>query len=139
MSLVIAPDAGFNSLVSLSEAAGYMSDLGHLDWPVDVVAQEVALRRATQYILSFYSIKPEHLDPVAERVQWACCEAAVRAANGSLFTDVDAQAVTEESVGPITTKYAAPINSGQKRFGIIDALLRGFTTSDANNLRLIRG
>lgn len=124
--LVVAPDIGYDSLVTLAEASQYMERMGY-DWPADEARQEIALRRGTQYIVTMYSVRPECLSPVAEPIKSAACEAALRAANGSLFSDVDAQAVTEETVGPITTKYAGPANSGQKRFGVIDALMRGVT------------
>lgn len=125
MALIVAPAEGYDSLVSLAEAASYMERMGY-DWPSDEAKQEISLRRGTQYVVTMYSIRPEFLDPVADAMKHATCEAALRAADGSLFVDVEPQAVTEESVGPITTKYAAPIGGGQKRFGVIDALMRGF-------------
>ncbi|UXC20012.1 DnaT-like ssDNA-binding protein [Comamonas squillarum] len=135
--LVVAPEDGYDSLVTLSEAQDYMERMGY-DWPADGAKQEIALRRGTQYVVTMYSIRPEFLDPVADTVKHATCEAALRAADGSLFSDVDAQAVTEESVGPITTKYAQPANGGQKRFGVIDALMRGMTTGGVGQVKLVR-
>ena len=138
MALVIAPDDGYDSLVSLADAQGYMARMGY-DWPADEAKQEIALRRGSQYITAFYNIDAKHLDPIDGNIKWAACEAALRAANGSLFTDVDAQAVTEESVGPITTKYAAPQHGGQKRFGVIDALMRGLYGGVVGRVHLVRG
>lgn len=135
--LVVAPQDGYESLVSLAEAQDYMERMGY-DWPADEAKQEIALRRGTQYVVTMYSIRPEFLDPVADALKHSTCEAALRAADGSLFSDVDAQAVTEESVGPITTKYAQPANGGQKRFGVIDALMRGMTTGGVGQLKLVR-
>ena len=137
MALTVAPAEGFDSLASLTEAASYMAKFGR-SWPVEEGEQEIALRNATQYICNFYSVGAQHLDPVAQGIKDACCEAAWRAADGSLFSDVDAQAVTEESVGPITTKYAQPQNSGQKRFGVIDALMRGMTTGGVGQVKFVR-
>ena len=136
--LVVAPEDGYDSLVSLAEAQSYMERMGY-DWPAEVSKQEIALRRGTQYVVTMYSIRPEFLNPVADAVKHATCEAALRASDGSLFSDVDAQAVTEESVGPITTKYAQPANSGQKRFGVIDALMRGMTTGGVGQVKFVRG
>lgn len=135
--LVVAPDEGYDSLVSLAEAQGYMERMGY-DWPAEEAKQEIALRRGTQYVVTMYSIRPEFLDPVTDAVKHATCEAAMRAADGSLFSDVDAQAITEESVGPITTKYAQPANGGQKRFGVIDALMRGMTTGGVGQVKFVR-
>lgn len=135
--LVVAPENGYDSLVSLAEAQGYMERMGY-DWPAEEAKQEIALRRGTQYVVTMYSIRPEFLEPVADAVKHATCEAALRASDGSLFSDVDAQAVTEESVGPITTKYAQPANGGQKRFGVIDALMRGMTTGGVGQVKFLR-
>ncbi|UBB18364.1 DnaT-like ssDNA-binding protein [Comamonas odontotermitis] len=135
--LVVAPEDGYDSLVSLAEAQSYMERMGY-DWPAEVAKQEIALRRGTQYVVTMYSIRPEFLNPVAEAVKHATCEAALRASDGSLFSDVDAQAVTEESVGPITTKYAQPANGGQKRFGVIDALMRGMTAGGVGQVKFVR-
>lgn len=135
--LIVAPEEGFDTLVTLAEAHDYMTRFGR-DWSADEVEQEIALRIGTQYIVTEYDIRPEFLDPVADRLKHAACEAALRAANGSLFADVDAQAVTEESVGPITTKYAQPVNSGQRRFGVIDALMKGLTKGGAGMVRFER-
>lgn len=135
--LVVAPEDGYDSLVTLAEAQDYMERMGY-DWPADEAKQEIAVRRGTQYVVTMYSIRPEFLDPVADALKHATCEAALRAADGSLFSDVDAQAVTEESVGPITTKYGQPANGGQKRFGVIDALMRGMTTGGVGQVKLLR-
>ncbi len=125
MALIVAPADGFDSLVSVAEADAYMAALGHSAWTGTDEAKEVALRRATQYLLAHYRIRPEYLDPVHSRVEAACCEAALRALAGTLYTDVAAQEATEKTVGPITVKYAASRTGGQVRFALIDDLLRG--------------
>lgn len=124
--LIVAPEQGFDSLVSLAEAQSYMERMGY-DWPAEEAKQEIALRRGTQYIAAMYRVRPEFLDPVAEVIKSAACEAALRAANGSLFSDVDPQAVKQEQVGPLSVTYADPVNGGQKRFGVIDALMQAVT------------
>lgn len=138
MTLTVAPAEGYDSLVTLAEAATYMANYGHT-WPADELAQEVALRRATQYILSNYAMDPRYLDPVAQKVKDACCEAAWRAAKGELFKDSDGRIMTERTVDVITTKWAEGQQGGQMRFAVIDALLRGLTTGGAMNIRLVRG
>ena len=138
MALIVAPAEGYDSLVTLAEAVVYMANYGHT-WPVDEPAQEVALRRATQYILSNYAIDPQYLDPVAQKVKDACCEAAWRASKGELFQDTDGRIMTERTVDVITTKWAEGQLGGQMRFAVIDALLRGLTTGGALNIRLVRG
>lgn len=138
MALIVAPAEGYDSLVTLAEAATYMANYGHA-WPVEELAQEVALRRATQYILSNYALDPQYLDPIAQKVKDACCEAAWRAAKGELFKDSDGRIMTEQTVDVITTKWAEGQQGGQMRFAVIDALLRGLTTGGAMNIRLVRG
>lgn len=138
MALTIAPEDGYDSLVTLAEAAAYMVNYGHT-WPADEPAQEVALRRASQYILSNYAIDPQYLDPVAQKVKDACCEAAWRAAKGELFKDSDGRIMTEQTVDVITTKWAEGSQGGVTRIGVIDALLRGLTTGGAMNIKLVRG
>ncbi|MPT05728.1 MAG: hypothetical protein E2582_16135 [Delftia sp.] len=138
MALIVAPAEGYDSLVTLAEAATYMANYGHT-WPADELAQEVALRRATQYILSNYALDPQYLDPVAQKVKDACCEAAWRAAKGELFKDTDGRLMTEQTVDVITTKWAEGQQGGQMRFAVIDALLRGLTTGGAMNIKLVRG
>lgn len=136
--LTVAPEEGFDSLVSLEAAAAYMASYGHA-WPVDEAKQEIALRQATQYLLTAYSIKAEHLDPVHPRVQAACCEAAARAANGQLLKDTDGRVKTESTVGPITTKWAEGTQGGKTAFPVIDNLLKGLTEGSGYSLKLVRG
>lgn len=140
MALIIAPEDGYDSLVTLAEAAAYAEKFGHA-WPAAEPAQEVALRRATQYLLSDYDIDPQYLDPVAPKVKDACCEAAWRGTKGELFKDTDGRIMTEQTVDVITTKWAEGSQGGVKRITVIDALLRGLTVSLASsmNIKLIRG
>lgn len=138
MALIVAPTEGYDSLVTLAEAATYMANYGHA-WPADESAQEVALRRATQYILSNYALDPQYLDPVAQKVKDACCEAAWRAAKGELFKDSDGRIITEQTVDVITTRWAEGSQGGQMRYQVIDALLRGLTAGGALNIKLVRG
>lgn len=138
MALIVAPAEGYDSLVTLAEAAVYMANYGHT-WPAEEAAQEIALRRSTQYILSNYAIDPQYLDPVAQKSKDACCEAAWRAAKGELFKDSDGRIMTEQTVDVITTRWAEGAQGGQMRFSVIDALLSGLTTGCAMNIRLARG
>lgn len=123
--LIVAPAEGYDSLVSLEDADQYCEDMGHDGWSGSEPIKESALRRATQYLLTRYQIRPEHLNPVHKNVKAACCEAALRAATGKLFEDVEPVSISSETVGPISTTYSAPRNGGQVKFGVIDALLRG--------------
>lgn len=136
--LTVAPTEGYDSLVSLDDAAAYMANYGH-SWPVDVPKQEIALRQATQYLLTAYSIAPEHLAPVHDRVKAACCEAAVRASKGQLLKDADGRIKTEQTVGPITTKWVEGAQGGKTAFPVIDNLLKGLTEGSAYSVKLVRG
>lgn len=136
--LTVAPTEGYDSLVSLEEAAAYMGNYGHA-WPAEAAKQEIALRQATQYLLTAYSIAPEHLAPVHDRVKAACCEAAVRASKGQLLKDTDGRVKTESTVGPITTKWAEGTQGGKTAFPVIDNLLKGLTEGSGYSLKLVRG
>lgn len=139
MPLIVAPEEGYDSLVSLEDADAYCADMGHAGWTGSDQVKEAALRRATQYLSTRYSILPEYLDPVHKNVKAACCEAALRALSGSLSADVSAAVVTEKTVGPITVAYDTHVrNGGQTRFTILDDLLRGLTDGMAGAVRLVR-
>lgn len=138
MALIVAPAEGFNSLVSLEDAAQYMADFGH-SWTEGEAKAEVALRKATQFLLTSYSIKPECLDPVHSNVQAACCEAAARALKADLVKDTDGRVKTESTVGPITTKWAEGAQGGKAAYPVIDALLKGLTEGSGLGLKLVRG
>lgn len=136
--LTVAPEEGFDSLVSLEDAAAYMGKYGHA-WPAEEAKQEIALRQATQYLLTAYSIAAEHLDPVHDRVKAACCEAAVRASKGQLLKDTDGRVKTESTVGPVTTKWAEGVQGGKTAFPVIDNLLKGLTEGSGYSVKLVRG
>lgn len=137
MALTVAPDEDYDSLVSLAAADMYMAAMGHSAWTGEDAAKEVALRRATQYLLAHYQIHDDYLDPVHSRVEDACCEAALRALTGTLYTDVAANEAVEKTVGPITVKYAASRTGGQQRFALIDDLLRGLVRG-AGSIPVVR-
>lgn len=137
MALIVAPADGYDSLVSLSDAEAYMTKMGHT-WTGDDTAKETYLRRATQYLLNWYSIRAEYLDPVHENVEAACCEAALRASTGALLADTDAQHVERVKVGPIERQLSEPRNYGQRTYAVIDALLRGLTGVGRNTISVVR-
>lgn len=141
MTLTVAPAEGFDSFVSLEYAAGYMEKFG-LEWPSEVPAQEVALRKATQYLQTMYQINASCIEPdVHANIKAACCEAAVRAVDGPLVSDTDGRIITEEKIDVITTKYAIGDggNSGQTSYPLIDALMKSCVSGNANMIKLVRG
>lgn len=128
-------------LVSMAEADAYVRDLygsGAPWFSATGEAKAIAIRQASQYLLTAYCIKPEYLDPVHKRVREACCEAAVRALAGRLFADVAPAAVKSEKVGPLEMVYGDVRNGGQQRIAVIDALLRGMTCNTRGMVRLVR-
>ena len=135
--LIVAPANGYDSLVSLADADAYHQRMGASAWAAGGEAdREAALRRATQYVEA-RRVKFQYLQPVHERVKAAVCEAALRALDGSLYEDIDAQSVRSESVGPITISYGFPRNGGRKAFPVIDDLLKGLVES-AGGLKVER-
>lgn len=123
MTLIVAPDEGYTSFVSVADADQYVADMGLTGWPSVQADKEKLLRRATQYIGLKYEPLDKYLDPVHANIKAATVEAALRAAD--LWADVDAAAVVSETIGPISTTYAEPKNGGQKTFPVIDNLMRG--------------
>jgi len=135
--LIVFPAEDSDSLVSVEFADKYHSDLGNKAWgSLSEPDKESALRRGTQYILA-RRVKEQYLNPLHYNVKAATAEAALRASDGTLYADVEAQAVVSETVGPISTTYAASTTGGQMTFPVIDDLLRGLTES-AFVVRLVR-
>jgi len=135
--LIVFPADDSDSLVSVEFADKYHSDLGNKAWDnLSEPEKESALRRGTQYILA-RRVKEQYLNPLHYNVKAATAEAALRASDGTLYADVEAQAVVSETVGPISTTYAASTTGGRMTFPVIDDLLRGLTES-AFGVRLVR-
>lgn len=151
MALVIEDGTGkanAESYVSASDCATYAA--GHnLTFTGTESEKEAKLRRATQYLDSEYAYKGEQLS-ASQALAWprtitagvprdivsACCELACK--SGDLWTDVDSAAVIEKTIGPITKKYAAPANGGQKRFAGVDALVKRWTVGGGATIKLVR-
>lgn len=125
MSLTVYPADGWDSYISLADANAYHEAMGNAGWTGDDTVKEVALRKGTQYIEMTYAPKAEFLDPMHKNIVAATAEAALRALTASLVQDVAPESVTEETVGPLTVKYAAAQNEGQIRYTMIDNLMRG--------------
>lgn len=152
MSLVIEDGTGkgnADSYVSVADCAAYAAAHG-LAFAGAEPEQEARLRRATQYLDAQYDYKgepqtdaqalawPRTVAPgiVPREIVSACCELACKP--GSLWTDVDAMPVIEKTIGPITKKFAAPGNGGQKRFAAVDALVGRWIASGDTNIRVVR-
>ena len=156
MSLTVEDGTGLaaaDSYVSIADALVYHAAMGNTAWAAATeAAQEIALRRAAQYLDTEYryrgtrynatqalewprveyedGIRPEAWPVVA--VQNAACEAALRALAGTLRADVSTDQVTEETVGPITIKYAS--KSGQTRYPVVSSLLRKYVIGGGSSM-----
>jgi DnaT-like ssDNA binding protein len=154
--------ANAESYLSVADANAYHARMGNVAaWSGEVPALEAALRRATQYLDARYKFPGCKLvwtqalqwprDPYTmsdwefappywpvSRLQAACAELALRALSDSLYTDQSDAAVTEETVGPLTVKYATAQNGGQVRFAIVDELLSPYTGAGRMSMRLER-
>jgi len=109
--------------------AGYRATTAQaLDWPrYDVPVKDAAYGAVMAYYDS---------DTVPAAVARACAELALRAIDGDLNEDLDAP-VIEETVGPITTRYAQGTRQ-TKRYPAIDALLMPFFAGGENSLKVVR-
>jgi hypothetical protein len=150
--------AAADSYVSIADALVYHAAMGNTAWAAATEAvQEIALRRAAQYLDTEYRYRGERLT-TTQALEWprvdyesdyraeawpvvaleqAACEAALRALSDTLRADVSSDQVTEETVGPITIKYAS--KSGQTRYPIVSSLLRRYVIGGGSSmLRLER-
>lgn len=153
--------ASADSYATLAQAADYHAKRGNTTWDAtDSEVQEHKLRLATQYLDSRYTwhglkvASTQALDwprsgvvvdsytlasdaiPVALRN--ACCELAFKAVTADLFVDAASQYVESVTVGPISRKLSAPRNGGQKRFAVVDAMLRDLVRGGGGVIELIR-
>lgn len=153
--------ASADSYASLAQAATYHANLGHTTWDAtDSEVQEQKLRLATQYLDSRYSWRGVKVASTQKR-DWprsgvvvdgytlasdalpavlidACCELAFKALTVDLFADADTQYVESVTVGPISRKLSAPRNGGQKRFAVVDSLLRDLVRGGGASVELVR-
>lgn len=143
MALIVEDGTGManaESLLSVADADAYHTAMGNAAWGAATTAQkEAALRRATQYLDARYQWQGDPLTATqalswpregvswpVKRVQDACAELALRAvALGGLYTDQDAAAIKQESIGPASVTYDVTHNRGQVRYTLVDDLLAG--------------
>ena len=153
------------SYCSVTAADAHHAARGAAAWAALATdAKEQALRRATDYMGQVYGplwsgarvTDAQALDwprSSAERPEtggyWsstivpapvvkACAELALRASSGPLLGD-QGREVIEQTVGPITTKYAQG-SSQATRYAAVDAMLAGMLTAPRGSsaLRLVR-
>lgn len=138
-----------DSYVSVADCNTYATAHG-LTFAGDESAKEARLRRATQYLDAQYAYKgveqtdtqalawPRTVAPgiVPREIVSACCELACKP--GDLWADVEPSAVIEKTIGPITKKFAAPANGGQKRFAGVDALVKRWVAGGGMNTSVVR-
>lgn len=150
-----------DSYVSLVDAAAYHTAFGNTAWAAAAsdAIREVALRKATRYIDSRYTYRGDQrtstqslvwprvgygTDEVYDNGQWpvsrlhrACCELALLSLSEELYVDEDSRPVLGETIGPISVRYGDPRFGGQKRFSLIEDLLRPLLTG-GGGLRSMR-
>lgn len=159
MSLIVEDGTGLSnaeSYASVSDADAYHLSMGNTAWTGAEELKEKALRRATQYLDAWYRFRGERLlltqslefprvgatdllpDWPMKNLVAACCELAVRALTGALLEDSSAESIRRERVGPIETEYFR--NDGaQKRYAIVDKLLKDWTYGSGTSIRMERG
>ena len=165
MSLIVEDGTGLRtaeSYVSVADADTYHGNMGNVAWAGTVTQKEIALRQATQYIDATYWFRGQRMNYFqslrwpridAGRLVWyqgwpprvlvqATAEMAMRflvdPTNTGLI-DVTDQAVLEEHVGPVSVKYGPQVRAGQKRYILIDNLLKILTTGSTASVRIELG
>jgi hypothetical protein len=172
MSLIIEAGAGLpsaDSYASVAAADARCVALGVTDWaPRSESEKEVALRRATQFMLANYRkrwagrrvYQAQALDwprwnvvvddfPVLStivpvEVVNACIDLAVRAARGEeLLPDLETgnNQVKRDKTGPLETEYFENNTDAAARFVAIDATLEPFfgAAGGAGMIKVVRG
>lgn len=76
---------------------------------------------------------------IPENIKRAQCEAAVRAAQGTLTADSAGGYVVEETVGGITRRYSDYSRSSGKAMKVVDDLLGPLLASSGSSHRVMRG
>ena len=153
------------SFCSVTDADAYNANFGNPDWGIlSSVEKEVALRKATAYMVQTYRLRwagtrmlaaqaldwPRSLVPrrdtpllqyydnasVPQEVKDACASLALRASTATLLAD-QTQRKSSVSVGPISTTYEA----GSKvsvTYAEVDAMLRPLLLTGAGQIKLVR-
>ncbi|HBP1591829.1 DnaT-like ssDNA-binding protein [Pseudomonas aeruginosa] len=150
---VVTEGHSANSYVSVDQATEYHAQRGNAAWAsASNDSRSSALIRATDYIDRSYQFRGSKVDPDQplefprtglawpnRKLQAATCELALLALDGPLDTVQQASAVKSETVGPLTTVYADPVNQGQPRYVAVDRLLEALTVGGGMfNVRVSR-
>lgn len=155
--------AGANAYISAESADTYHADRGITLWAtLSTNEKEQAIIRAADYIERQYASRFKGDRVIADQaMSWprvgafiygaliasnavpsqmaaVNAELAFIAASGSLYAVVDAQSVESVTVGPISRKLSAPRNGGQKRFAVVDNLLRDLVRGGGASVELVR-
>lgn len=124
MALITTPGDSAESLCTVAEADAYHLARGTMTrWsPLDTERKEQLLRDAYAYLHGEFWGAWDSAVPfgtladgvtVAKGAREACAVLALRALDGPLDPELAPQAI-EETIGPITTKYATAPNSGRR-------------------------
>lgn len=155
--------AGANAYISAADADSYHADRGITLWAtLSTNEKEQAIIRAADYMERQYAsrFKGERVssaqtmswprvgavvygisvasNTVPQQVAAANAEMAFIAASGALYSVVESQTVESVTVGPISRKLSAPRNGGQRRFAVVDSLLRDLVRGGGASIELIR-
>ena len=146
-----------DSYVSLPAATSYFTAMGWADWDdLTQDEQEVALRKATQYIdakwdyygdpiTSTQSLAFPRTDSSGEAYDWpprgliaATCELAKLSRSADLFLDVGQRVVVSETVGPIKREFDHNRAVSQPIYSLVRSLIRHLIKGGASFLPIER-
>lgn len=151
-----------DSYVSVADADAYWAKRTTDAWTAALIPdKESALVRATSYVDAEYRWRGTKAAPtqalawprydvyvddwpldstiIPRQVKDAVCELALKALAGELAADVAPQQVIEQTVGPITRKFAPDErNGGQKQYSYVDSLLSPLVSGGSGQIRLVR-
>lgn len=160
MAMIVAPDAGAESLCSVADADAYHAARGAAAWAaLTPDAKEQALRRATDHMAVYAHRWKGERTSSTQTLDWprsgvvangydvdyrtvptavanACASLALRAASADLAPDLGAQKQSV-TVGPISTTYAQGARQTLK-FQAVDNMLAPYFGSFGGNVMLVR-
>jgi len=153
--------AGADSFVDVSYADAYLSSMGYTIWtPLLTAEKEAALRMAARWLdaqkysgerlgydylawprvgAMFDSAFSIPSDAIPENLKRAQCEAAIRAAQGTLTADTSGGYVTEKRLEGMTIKYSDMTESQKKRMEVVMDLLAPLMSGAGLGMRVVRG
>lgn len=153
--------SGADTYADVAYADTYLESMGYTIWaPLLTAEKEAALRMAARYLDSknyvgsryvyaqglawprtgavFDGVFDIPVNSIPENIKRAQCEAAIRAAQGTLTADTNGGYIIEETIGKITKRYSDYTKSAAKAMQVVEDLLKPVLNAGGNYHRVQR-